>query len=33
MRNTFTDAIPTPGETIVTISWGDYLEATKELAA
>jgi len=32
MRNTFTDAIPTPGETIVTISWGDYLEATKELA-
>jgi hypothetical protein len=32
MRNTFTDAISTPGETVVTVSWGDYLEDAKELA-
>jgi len=31
MRNTFTDAIATPGETIVTISWSDYFEDAKEL--
>src|SRR5947209_8479505 len=31
MRNTFTDAIATPGETVVTISFSDYLEAAKEL--
>ncbi len=31
MKNTFTDAIPNPGEQIVTISRSDYLEDAKEI--